>query len=478
MDIVIAYEQVGSFRGAAELCGTTHKTVKRVVDEHRAGLPADRLRRQARAKNTDGVLAVIEEKVRATDGRISAKRLLPVARAAGYGGSARNFRRAVALVKADWRRKRRVYRPWVPTPGEYLVIDWATEGGWQLFCAVFPWSRWRFVRLARDQKAPTTMRLLAECFEEAGGVPHAVLADRMGCLKGGVVANVVVPTADYVRFATHFGFRADFCEAADPESKGVVEALVRYAQQDLLVPSEGWEAEAAANQAAKAWCVEVNGRIHSEIQAVPSDRLTEELKVLRALPGLRAPLRRGEMRKVDRLSTVRFGSARYSVPRELIGRSLEVIASEGEVLIEAEGRLVARHLLVAPGEVSITDDHYGGPRRSPARGIRPRSADEKTFLALGVKAEGFLRAAAAAGTTQLSSELSLICGLEAAWGREKLIAALERATTFRRFRAEDVRSILSAGDGVPQITEPGEALVVPFPTSSVRTLDAYRIESR
>jgi hypothetical protein len=31
-----------------------------------------------------------------------------------------------------------------------------------------------------------------------------VLADRMGCLKGGVVANVVVPTPDYVRFATHY----------------------------------------------------------------------------------------------------------------------------------------------------------------------------------------------------------------------------------------------------------------------------------
>jgi hypothetical protein len=28
-----------------------------------------------------------------------------------------------------------------------------------------------------------------------------------------------VPTPDYVRFATHYGFRPDFCEAADPESK-------------------------------------------------------------------------------------------------------------------------------------------------------------------------------------------------------------------------------------------------------------------
>ena len=69
-------------------------------------------------------------------------------------------------------------------------------------------------------------------------MPAVVLADRMGCLKGGVVANVVVPTAGYVRFATHYGFRPDFCEAADPESKGAVEALVRYAKSDLVVPAD------------------------------------------------------------------------------------------------------------------------------------------------------------------------------------------------------------------------------------------------
>ena len=42
-----------------------------------------------------------------------------------------------------------------------------------------------------------------------------------GCLKAGVVANVVVPTADYVRFATHYGFGPDSCHGNDPESKGL-----------------------------------------------------------------------------------------------------------------------------------------------------------------------------------------------------------------------------------------------------------------
>jgi transposase len=476
MDIVTAFEQVGTYRGAAVLCGTTHKTVKRVIDANRAGSPVSARRRTA-PRNTDAVRHVIEEKVKATDGRISAKRLLPIAQAAGYEGSARNFRRAVAEAKARWRRQRRVFRPWTPTPGEHLVIDWATEGGWQVFCAVLAWSRWRFVRVARDQKAATTMRLLAECFEELGGTPKVVLADRMGCLKGGVVANVVVPTAEFVRFATHFGFRPDFCEAADPESKGVVEALCRYAQEDLIVPADAWSTEAEANDACRTWCAEVNAREHSTIAAVPEQRLVEERKLLRPLPSLRPPLRRGERRRVDKLSTVRIGSARYSVPRELVGVDVIVIAADGEVLIERDDQLIARHPLVAPGEVSIIDEHYGGPRRGPSRAARPRSGSERAFLALGPIAETFLRDAAAAGTNRLASELAAIVELEAAWGRDALVAALERAHVFRRFRASDVRSILEAGAGVPTVVHEGDPLPGDLPVVATRPLDAYRLEA-
>jgi hypothetical protein len=37
MNIISAYRQVGSYRGAAELCGTTHKSVKRVVERAEGG---------------------------------------------------------------------------------------------------------------------------------------------------------------------------------------------------------------------------------------------------------------------------------------------------------------------------------------------------------------------------------------------------------------------------------------------------------
>jgi len=63
--------------------------------------------------------------------------LLPEARAAYYTGSARNFRRLVANAKNDWRGdNHRGRRPEAWSPGETLIIDWGSEGGLHIFCAV------------------------------------------------------------------------------------------------------------------------------------------------------------------------------------------------------------------------------------------------------------------------------------------------------------------------------------------------------
>lgn len=476
LDIITAYQETGSYRATAQICGTTHRTVRRLLEQRQRGALSDQRRPRSLPHNTDSVLAVITDKVHATDGRITAKRLLPLARAAGYRGSARNFRRAVAQVKGSWRRQRRIYRPWVPQAGEHLVIDWGQEGRLNIFCAVLAWSRYRFVRFASNQRRETTLAFLAECFEELGGVPAVVLADRMACLKAGTVANVVVPHPDYVRFAAHYGFRPDFCEAADPESKGVVEALVRYGKSDLVVPAEGWSTLEAANRDAVSWCGEVNQQLHSEIQARPVLRLVAEQERLRPLPSLRPPLRRGEPRKVDRLSTVRFGSARYSVPTRLIQAQVAVSARDGVIIIQYEEEEVTRHPMVAPGEVSIRDEHYGGKARRPARAVRARSTAEQAFLALGPVAEQFLRAAAAAGTTRLPTILAEILALDAPYGHSALLEALARAVQFRRFGAGDVRAIRECGSGIPKPARPGELLVLDLPVAPTRDLAAYALE--
>jgi transposase len=477
MDIISAYREAGSYRGAAAISGTTHKTVRRVIARHEAGgMMAGRARR---GHNYDVVAELVAARVQATAGRISAKRLLPAAQAAGYAGSARNFRRLVAECKQAWRTEHhRGRRPAVWSPGEHLVIDWGAERGLHVFCAVLAWSRVRFVRFAADEKSETTLAMLAECFEALGGVPGKVLADRMGCLKGGVVANVVVPTAEYVRFASHYGFRPDFCEAADPESKGIVENLVGYAKADLLVPRAPFGDLTAANDAARTWCAEVNGVVHSEICAVPAERLVIERELLAGLPSLRPSIGRQVLRKVDRLSCVRFASARYSVPTRLIGAEVRLRTDDGRLLVimTGAGEVVAEHTLVAPGEASVRDEHYGGPRPAPRRAVRPKTAAEKQFCALGPVAEAFITGAAASGATRLPAELAELNTLRAAHGDEAFAGALDRAVAFCRWRAADIRSILAAGAGVPEPGIPaGDALILDLPAVPVRPLADYAI---
>ena len=477
MDIISAYREVGTYRGAAQVTGTTHKTVKRVIARHEAGGAAPE--RARRGHNYDGVADLVAARVMATAARVSAKRLLPAARAAGYAGSARNFRRLVAVAKASWRAEHhRGRRPAVWSPGEHLVIDWGAEFGLHVFCAVLAWSRFRFVRFAADERAETTLALLAECFEVLGGVPGVVLADRMGCLKGGVAANVVVPTAEYVRFAAHYGFRPDFCEAADPQSKGIVEHLVGYAKADLMVPQAPFGGLAAANAAAAEWCAEVNGVTHSEICAVPAERLVIERELLGPLPSLRASIGKLVTRKVDRLSCVRFASARYSVPARLIGTQVGLRTDDGRLLVimTATGEVVAEHVLVAPGEASVRDEHYGGPRpAAPRRAVRPKTAAEKEFCALGPVAEAFITGAAAAGHTRLGPELAELNTLRAAHGEQAFLDALDRAVAFGRWRAADVRSILAAGAGIADPRPAGDVLALDLPAVPVRPLAGYAI---
>jgi len=472
MDIQAAYREVGTYRGAAEICATTPKTVKRVIEAASRSGPEPEP-----PHNYDDVRDLVAQRVAKTKGRISAKRLLPGARAAGYEGSTRNFRRLVAEEKAAWRTDHhRGRRPGVWEPGDVLAIDWGQIGPLHVFCAVLAFSRVRFVFFTDNERSETTLSCLARCFEYLGGVPKTVLADRMGCLKGGVVANVVVPTGDYVRMASHYGFSPDFCEASDPESKGLVENLVGYVKSDLMIPDDLAVTDlVSANLKAVAWMAEVNNAEHSEICAVPLWRLEAERVLLSPLPELRAPLGKVVLRKVDRLSCVRFGSARYSVPSALAGKVIELRVADGHVVVTHLGEIVADHLVVAPGETSIRDDHYGGPRPAPRRAVRPKTPQERAFCSLGPIAEAFIKGAAAAGITSLRGDLDELLAMRAAHGTEPLVAALERATAFGRFRAHDVRSILAAGKGVMRPARPGEALIVPLPFVSTRPLSDYAI---
>ena len=259
---------------------------------------------------------------------------------------------------------------------------------------------------------------------------------------------------------------------ARPAKEGIADSL-----RPLLALGEGPLTVAGANAAAVGWCAEVNAAVHSQTMAVPAERLETERAILTGLPslGLRigpAPV----LRTVDRLSCIRFGSARYSVPVAHIGTRVEVDCVDARVraIDPATGEIVADHGVVPPGEASVLDEHYPTPRpTTPRRAIRPRTAAEHTFCALGPVAEAFIAGAAAAGATRLAGDLPALNDLTAAHGSAVMVAALERARAFGRWRADDVRSILAAGLGLPSITATGRPLNTGLPQARQHDLADY-----
>jgi hypothetical protein len=123
-----------------------------------------------------------------------------------------------------------------------------------------------------------------------------------------------------------------------------------------------------------------------------------------------------------------------------------VRAQGGELVVThvspAGVREVARHQLTTPGNPRIEDAHY------PERGnpleprLRPATAEERAFLAIGEGARSWLVEAAAAGATRIRAEMRRATELSSLVGSSHVDRALGLAAAAGRFAEGDLASIL------------------------------------
>jgi hypothetical protein len=343
------------------------------------------------------------------------------------------------------------------------------------FGSVLGYSRHRQLTFCCSERFPALAIGLASNLEQLGGVPAKILFDNPKTVTLSDVAGAAVLNPELVRLAAHYRFRPQTTAFYDAPSKGKAEALVRFTKSDLI-PFEGFGSLDEANASAAVWLREVNSRPHSETRRPPVELLERERPLLRSLPALRPAVACGERRKVDRLATVRFVSARYSVPHRLVGETVEVRATDRELTVLYEGVPVAHHPLLAPGECSIEDGHYPSPPPTGTRRLRARTEPERAFLALGGEAERYLRAAAAQGAARLHERVDEALTLAAARGEERARQALGRATDFCRFARGDLEAICdSLGATPPARAADARPLALEgLPEIPQRPLDAYR----
>jgi len=206
---------------------------------------------------TDEVADLVAKRVKDTSGRISAKRLLPEAIAAGYAGSARNLRRLVADAKAaggrePWPRR----RPAIWAPGETLMIDWSKTG---CTCSVRCWpvaDPGRPLAARRERPLPRWVpgRMLRRTRWSPQGRPGGSCGLPEG-RRGGADTGLCP-----VRYP--LPVPPGLLRAADPESKGSggEPRRVRQGRPDgpLAIGGSTDGRHGRREPAAEVWCAEVN----------------------------------------------------------------------------------------------------------------------------------------------------------------------------------------------------------------------------
>lgn len=326
MEILEAFDAVGTLRGAAELAGCDHKTVAHYVSEReRAGGEWQRGRRSR--PRVDAFGEKIDELVDRSKAKIRADKVHERLVAMGYEGSERTTRRAVAEAKHAWRREHgRRTRPWIPEPGLWMQWDYASGPmicgrETSLFCAWLGWSRYRVVVPLRDRTLPSVVMALDRTLRAFGGAPTYALTDNERAVTTDHVCGIAIRNPKIVAASRHYGLTVQTCVPADPESEGGSEATVRIAKADL-VPTDhnlrpAYARFAELEAACEAFCERVNARVHRITHRRPIEMLANERARLNPLPKLPHTLCFGETRRASWQATISVGGAVYSVPSEL-----------------------------------------------------------------------------------------------------------------------------------------------------------------
>lgn len=455
VEILEAFDLTGRLRAASELVGCSPNTVARYVRRRALGRPsAESVRR---SQLIDPHLGKVEEWVERSHGKVRADIVHDKLLALGFEGSERTTRRAVARAKKAYAAgHRRVFRPWIPEPGMWLQFDWGKgprigRRDTLLWCAWLAWSRFRVVIPTWDRTMPTVIACLDETLRRFGGSPTYALTDNERTVTIDRVAGIGVRHPVLVATGRHYGLQIHACVPSDPASKGGSESTVKIAKADL-VPTEAnlldeYASFGELRAACDAFCDKVNAREHRETRRPPVEMLADERRRLHPVPDEPYTVAFGVTRVVDEESTVRFGSARYSVPHQLVGERVWVQVVGDELVVAHVGPTganeAARHRLTTPGNPRIDPAHYPERTSDPLHPKpKPASPEEAAFLALGHGAERWLILAAASGAERIRTKIRRATELAALVGPGQVERALGLAAEAGRFADGDLESIV------------------------------------
>jgi transposase len=379
-----------SIREIHRRTGLHRETIRRALAAQRP--PAYRRRVGAPSK-LDPFKEEIERLLRA-EHRIPNTRIRELIGELGYEGGKTILDAHLREVRPRF-TPRRTYQRTVYRPGEICQFDlWEPREeipvghgqlrrGWVVTCAL-GFSRAGAGALIFAKQAPDILWGMGRCLAKLGALPETVVWDREAA-----IAPRGRPSDAFAAFCGALPVGFSICEAADPESKGLLERSHRFLRSNFE-PARAFASPEHFQACLDEWFERANRRLHRGIRAVPAERLAEERGRMRALPERMPETDRRFTTRVPQQPYLRFDTNDYSLDPRAAGRRVEVRVSQREIvavelgtgaLVASHRRSFAKHLTFTdPAHQAILDGLRGSRRRGPCVEVETRPLDRYDAL--------------------------------------------------------------------------------------------------
>jgi transposase len=378
----------------------------------------------------------------------------------GYAGSAITIRRYLRTIRAA---RGRVYQEVHYEPAQAMQVDWGECGRVQLggttrkvsvFVAVLCYSRLIYIEFTLSQRKAEFYRAIVHALEFFGGSPRAIIVDNLkaAVLNGSGRAACFHP--EFLALCGHFCLQPIACERRDPESKGTVEASVRYVKHNALAGRADELIQFDDYLAlAPLWRDEIaNVRMHETTRGRPVDRFEHERSLLRRLPAVAFDTDEVVAAIVGSHARVEFDGNRYSTPPRLARRTVTIRASRDELRVLHEGQVAAQHVrCYQRGRLIVLPDHSLAAQQLSRRSRS--SALEHAFDALGPEAREF-HLGLNGRPVKTGVHLRRLLSLARLYGAAEVLAAISRALELQTYDAAYVENLLLAARRRRQLPTP------------------------
>ncbi len=256
-------------------------------------------------------------------------------------------------------------------PGKQIQLDFGQTrikkagGGYvtlYVMAIVLAHSRYKYGKWTdKPLTAATFIQMLLFCFEHLGGLCEELVIDQDKLAVVSENSGSIIYTYEFEKFKQQMGFSVYLCRKADPESKGKIEAVVKYIKRNFAA-NRLFSDIRAWNESFYGWLQRTgNYNVHGTTKKIPAEVFLIEQKHLKPVPSMKVP-KEIVTRTVRKDNTIMHRGNRYTVPYGTYKPDCELRLEEKAQTIklfdQQTGALVAEHIIsLEKGQLVRNNNH-------------------------------------------------------------------------------------------------------------------------